>query len=129
MVVDVVRDKPFERRMIEVQALDVRALGLTGLDVDQVEDVGREHAGATDVRTNDPVRSVELVDELLREALDDDRHVRQTPVARLERHRERVGVVAASAIRVAFGAVTNKPCFCADTVDLVVANLRGARRK
>ena len=65
VVVEVVGDKPFERRMMEVQALDVRALDLAGFDVGQAEDAGRVHAGATDVRANDTARPVELVDQLL----------------------------------------------------------------
>ena len=52
--------------------------------------------------------------------------VRQNPVARLEWHQGRVGVVAASAIPAAFGAVTNKPGFGADTLGLVTADVRGA---
>ena len=49
---------------MQVQSLDVRAIGRTGLDVDQVEDVRREGTGVAGIRADGAVRAAELVDEL-----------------------------------------------------------------
>ena len=58
-----------------MQPLDVHALGRAELDVDQVENVRREGAGAAGVRADGAVRAAELVDKLLREPFDGGRYV------------------------------------------------------